>query len=105
MLNLKTDFEKLMIDTEYVFDVSFSVEGNKQVELNDGTIYNLCNIIAVLRKEGEEVEIIFNVEIIEGVHYEQKNIKEFKNCETMKEQIIKHLNNHINEIKYTDSDK
>lgn len=105
MLNLKTDFDKLMIDTGYVFDVSFCVGENDHVELNDGTTYKLNNIIAVQRKEGEDVEIIFNIEIVEGVQYEQKNIEEFKNCEAMKAQIIKHLNNHIDEIKYTDSDK
>lgn len=105
MLNLKTDFDKLMIDTGYVFDVSFCVGENDHVELNDGTTYKLNNIIAVQRKEDEDVEIIFNVEIVAGVEYEQKNIAEFKNCEAMKSQIIKHLNKHIEQIKYTDSDK
>lgn len=107
MLKLKndTDFDKLFINTNYIFDVIFWVETEWINDLQ-GNRLHLRNVVATQFKENEEISILLNVaEDEDSCNADQVPIEEFENGLEIKQQILEFLNKHMEEIKYTVKDK
>lgn len=107
MLKFKndTEFDKLFIDTNYIFDVIFWVE-TEWINYLEGNKLHLRNVVATQFKEKEEIQILLNVAEDEAsCNADQLPIEEFENGLEIKQQILEFLSEHIEEIKYTIKDK
>ena len=92
------DFEKLYINTGYIFDVSIEVNTSKIID-RQGKEYLLNNIIATKRNKKSEIEILLNVTENESEYY-QIDVDQFKDSDILKTEIINYINDNINELSY-----
>lgn len=107
MLKFKenTIFEKLYINTNYVFDVMFTTETEWIKDINGNNLY-LNYIVATKINNSTEVYIMLHVGKNEqdNMAYDE-NIRNFENSEEIKKEILNFLNKHINDISYVNEDK
>lgn len=107
MLKFKddTNFDKLFINTNYVFDVIFWTDTEW---INDikGNKLHLRNVVATQYNENDNVSILLNVaENKDSCNAYQKSIECFENGSKIKQQILDFVKANIKEIKYTIKDK
>lgn len=100
-----TNFDKLFINTEYVFDVIFWVETELVKDIK-GTEYHLRNVVAVQKQENGPIEILLNVASdANACDPDQQPIENFENGLEIQQQILDFLKEHIVEIKYNIKDR
>jgi len=90
-----TNFDKLFINTEYVFDVIFWVETELVKDIK-GTEYHLRNVVAVQKQENGPIEILLNVASdANACDPDQQPIENFENGLEIQQQILDFLKEHI----------
>ena len=99
------DFDKLYIDTDYIFDIIFWVD-TEWIEDTKGNLVHLRNVIATQRDSNENIEIMLNIADDEDAcDAHQENMDYFKNGKEIENQILDYVKKYIDEIKYTQEDK
>lgn len=104
-LKKETDFDKLFIDTSYVFDVMFWVE-TEWIKNTKGDEFYLKDIVATRTREDSGITMLLNVSKTEDdCESHQESIEQFENGLEIKQQILELLEENMSEIKYTIKDR
>lgn len=96
-----TEFDKIFIDTSYVFDVIFWVN-TEWIKDIKGQKHHLRNIVATQFNNNERIYISLNIANDEyDCQAHQEPTEFFENGSIIKQEILNFIKKHIDEIKYT----